>query len=55
MIEQTLRQKLPKGFQSAEFLMDKGFIDAVVPRTQQRDYLATLLKLHRKEYPHAGI
>ncbi len=55
VIEQTLRQKLPKGFQSAEFLMDKGFIDAVVPRAQQREYLATLLKLHRKEYLNAGI
>jgi acetyl-CoA carboxylase carboxyl transferase subunit beta len=55
VIEQTLRQKLPKGFQSAEFLMDKGFIDAVVPRAQQKDYLGILLKLHAKEHKNASV
>ena len=36
VIEQTIRQKLPPGFQTAEFLLEKGFIDAIVPRKSQR-------------------
>jgi acetyl-CoA carboxylase carboxyl transferase subunit beta len=43
VIEQTIRQKLPKGFQSAEFQMKHGMVDAVVPRAELRDTLATLL------------
>ncbi len=43
VIEQTIRQKLPKGFQSAEFQMKHGMVDAVVPRGELRDTLATLL------------
>ena len=46
VIEQTIRQKLPKDFQSAEFLLEKGFIDAVVPRSKMKDTLSKLLKLH---------
>ncbi len=46
VIEQTIRQKLPKDFQSAEFLLEKGFIDAVVPRSEMKDTLSKLLKLH---------
>ncbi len=46
VIEQTIRQKLPKDFQSAEFLLEKGFIDAVVPRAEMKHTLAKLLKLH---------
>ena len=49
VIEQTMRQKLPKGFQSAEFLLEKGFLDGIVPRPEQRKVLAQLLRLHRKE------
>ena len=49
VIEQTIRQKLPNGFQRAEFLYEKGFVDAVVPRGEQKAYLTTLLSLHRKE------
>ncbi len=49
VIEQTIKQKLPAGFQRAEFLRDNGFVDAVVPRTEQRQCLAMLLSLHRKE------
>ena len=48
VIEQTIRQKLPNGFQRAEFLLEKGFVDEIVPRSQQRKYLTTLLKLHQK-------
>ncbi|MFN9619557.1 MAG: acetyl-CoA carboxylase, carboxyltransferase subunit beta [Synechococcaceae cyanobacterium] len=46
VIEQTLREKLPDGFQTAEYLRDHGFVDAIVPRTQLRSTLATLLQLH---------
>ena len=40
VIEQTIRQKLPEGFQKSEFLLQHGFLDAVVPRAQLRDYLS---------------
>jgi len=43
VIEQTVRQKLPEGFQRAEFLLEKGAIDLIVDRRQLRDKLATLL------------
>jgi acetyl-CoA carboxylase carboxyl transferase subunit beta len=43
VIEQTLRLKLPKGFQTAEFMQQHGMIDEVVPRGELRDHLATLL------------
>lgn len=46
VIEQTIRQKLPKGFQRAEFLLEHGFLDDVVARQDQPQYLATLLALH---------
>lgn len=49
VIEQTIRQKLPAGFQRAELLLEKGFVDAIVPRKEQRDYLGKLLALHSKE------
>jgi acetyl-CoA carboxylase carboxyl transferase subunit beta len=39
VIEQTIRQKLPKGFQRSEFLLDHGMLDAVVPRPALKDYL----------------
>ena len=39
VIEQTIRQKLPKGFQRSEFLLEHGMLDAVVPRTEMKDYL----------------
>lgn len=46
VIEQTIRQKLPKNFQTSEFVMEKGFIDAVVPRRDLKGALIKLLKLH---------
>lgn len=49
VIEQTMRQKLPKGFQTSEFLLEKGFIDAVVPRNQLKDTVSRLLRLHGQE------
>ncbi len=46
VIEQTTRKALPKGFQTAEFLLEHGFVDAIVPRKDQRNVLKNLLKLH---------
>jgi acetyl-CoA carboxylase carboxyl transferase subunit beta len=46
VIEQTIKQSLPEGFQTAEFLLEHGFIDAVVPREKQREALAQILSLH---------
>ena len=46
VIEQTVRKTLPKEFQTAEFLLEHGFVDAIVPRTEQKQTIAHLLKLH---------
>ncbi|MFZ0521619.1 MAG: acetyl-CoA carboxylase, carboxyltransferase subunit beta [Candidatus Acidiferrales bacterium] len=43
VIEQTIRQKLPEGFQTAEFLLDHGFLDAVVPRKELKPYISNAL------------
>ncbi len=43
VIEQTIRQKLPHGFQRAEFLLEHGFLDAVVPRKELKSYIARAL------------
>lgn len=48
VIEQTIRQKLPKDFQSAEFLLEKGFIDAVVQRKDMKSTLAQLIRFHKE-------
>jgi acetyl-CoA carboxylase carboxyl transferase subunit beta len=45
VIEQTVREKLPEGFQRAEFLLDKGALDLIIDRRQLRDELARLLAL----------
>lgn len=46
VIAQTTRQKLPAGFQKAEFLLEKGFIDAIVKRTELRKTIGKLLWMH---------
>lgn len=46
VIEQTVRQTLPDNFQKAEFLLNHGFVDAIVKRTELRQKLALLLELH---------
>jgi acetyl-CoA carboxylase carboxyl transferase subunit beta len=51
VIEQTVREKLPEGFQRAEFLLDKGAIDMIVDRRQMRDKLASLLTLLQRQPP----
>jgi acetyl-CoA carboxylase carboxyl transferase subunit beta len=43
VIEQTIRQKLPEGFQTAEFLLEHGFLDAVVPRKELKPYIGKAL------------
>ncbi len=48
VIEQTIGEKLPEGFQSAEFQLEHGFVDAVVPRARMRSTLIRLLMLHGK-------
>jgi acetyl-CoA carboxylase carboxyl transferase subunit beta len=49
VIEQTVRDKLPEGFQSAEYLFEHGLIDRIVERRDMRETLATLLALHNTE------
>ena len=44
VIEQTIRQKLPEGFQRSEFLLEKGFLDAIVHRREMKDYIARALE-----------
>ncbi|MGI6174146.1 MAG: acetyl-CoA carboxylase, carboxyltransferase subunit beta [Christensenellales bacterium] len=46
VIEQTTRKALPAGFQKSEFVLEHGFIDSIVLRSNQRQYLTDLLKLH---------
>ncbi|HEY9673746.1 MAG TPA: acetyl-CoA carboxylase, carboxyltransferase subunit beta [Waterburya sp.] len=47
VIEQTLREKLPDDFQTSEYLLQHGFVDAIVPRTQLKKTLAQLISLHQ--------
>ncbi len=47
VIGQTIGQKLPKGFQRSEFLLEHGFIDQIVERPRMKETLSRLLKLHR--------
>ncbi|MFM7449253.1 MAG: acetyl-CoA carboxylase, carboxyltransferase subunit beta [Leptolyngbyaceae cyanobacterium] len=47
VVEQTLREKLPDDFQTAEYLLQHGFVDVIVPRTQMKKTLAQLIRLHQ--------
>jgi len=47
VVEQTVRKKLPPGFQKAELLLEHGFLDMIVSRAKQRQIISTLLKMHR--------
>ena len=49
VIEQTIRQKLPEGFQRSEFLLEKGFLDAVVHRKELKTYLVRALDFMKAE------
>lgn len=46
VIEQTTRQKLPEGFQRAEFQLEHGFVNRICPREGQKSLIAQLLRLH---------
>lgn len=46
VIEQTTKKALPNGFQKSEFVLEHGFVDAIVPRSVQKQQLALLLRLH---------
>ena len=48
VIEQTIRQKLPEGFQRAEFLVEHGMVDAIVSRKDLKTYIATSLRLFKR-------
>lgn len=49
VIEQTIRKKLPDGFQRAEFLLKRGFVDEIIDRQNQKEYISQLVKMHRRE------
>ncbi|NJO78455.1 MAG: acetyl-CoA carboxylase, carboxyltransferase subunit beta [Cyanobacteria bacterium RM1_2_2] len=51
VIEQTIREKLPDDFQTSEYLLAHGFVDAIVPRTQLKKMLAQLIRLHQPYSP----
>jgi acetyl-CoA carboxylase carboxyl transferase subunit beta len=51
VIEQTIREKLPEGFQTSEYLLQHGFVDAIVPRTQLKKTLAQLIGFHQPFFP----
>ncbi len=51
VVEQTLREKLPDDFQTSEYLLTHGFVDAIVPRTQLKKTLAQLIQLHQPVIP----
>jgi acetyl-CoA carboxylase carboxyl transferase subunit beta len=51
VIEQTIREKLPEGFQRAEYLLDHGMLDRVTPRTHMRDELITIIRMLMKQPP----
>ena len=49
VIEQTIGEKLPEGFQRSEFQQDHGFVDKIVPRSEMRDTLEKILRLHERK------
>ena len=46
VVEQTTKKALPEGFQKSEFVLEHGFIDNIIPRSNQKKYLTALLKMH---------
>ncbi|MDG2614916.1 acetyl-CoA carboxylase, carboxyltransferase subunit beta [Thermoleptolyngbya oregonensis NK1-22] len=51
VVEQTLREKLPDDFQTSEYLLNHGFVDTIVPRTELKKTLAQLILLHQPPQP----
>ena len=54
VIEETIREKLPEGFQRAEYLLEHGMVDMVVPRAELRETLARIIGLLRRKTPEAA-
>lgn len=54
VIEQTIREKLPEGFQRSEFLVEKGMVDLVVHRAEMKPVIAKLIRTLRKNQAHAA-
>ena len=54
VIEGTIAQELPEGFQRAEFLLEHGFLDLIVPRKNMKSTLSSLLSLHTNNLSNAG-
>ena len=48
VVEQTVRKKLPAGFQKAELLLEHGFVDMIIPRVKQKQVISELLKMHNR-------
>jgi len=55
VIEQTIRETLPEGFQRAEYLLEHGMVDMVVPRAELRDTLVRILSLLRNKAPAGAV
>lgn len=55
VIEQTIGQKLPEGFQRSEFLLEHGFVDKIVEREHMKETLASILAMHRKPENAAAV
>ena len=55
VIEETIRETLPEGFQRAEYLLEHGVVDMVVPRKELRDTLVRVIRLLREPHPSAEV
>jgi acetyl-CoA carboxylase carboxyl transferase subunit beta len=55
VIEETIREKLPEGFQRAEYLLEHGLIDKVVPRHELKPMLARMITLLQRTSPQARL
>ena len=55
VIESTIKQKLPKGFQRSEFLLEHGFIDKIVERAEMKKTLSDLIRIHNKKNPQENV
>jgi acetyl-CoA carboxylase carboxyl transferase subunit beta len=55
VIEDTVREKLPEGFQRSEYLLEHGMVDIVVPRTKLRETLGRLIDLLRRKQPSGEV
>ena len=55
VVEQTVRKKLPQGFQKAELLLEHGFLDMIVPRAKQKQVISMLLRMHGGKDGNNGV